>query len=692
MSIVRTLILLSFLCSVAYTQTALQLGTPIERELSAGQVHEFAINLEENNLIQLVVDQRGIDVMVKVFSPSGKSLGEYDSPNGNDGPEHVSFIAVAAGSYRVTVGPLESGAVTAGRYQIKILELRPATEQELKTNKNLAVVKARGLALLTEIEEAISQIKSPQTRIKAQLQASQLLWDTDEKRASKCLADAMAGLKEFLASVDPDESYDQQHSAISQLRYEIVQVLAGRDPDAALNFLHSTSQLMAPIGNQLDHSTQDAAMELSIADQIARNDPKRALEIARQTLKKRYSSNLVNTVSQLTRQNPEMAADLAGEITSKLLKEKLLKNAEAANLAVHLLRVSGVPERRVQNQMQSGPVPRPPLLPDDEFRDLFQKVLTETMAYSPSAIQSYTPERDAAWSMLLALQSMGAYVDTVMTGGVAAVEKKIAEFNSTATAYVQTVSPQYQNAIGNNSVDVALEAIGKAPVEYREQLYIQLMGREANNGDLARAKQIINDHITNPYQRRQALTHVEQQEVYRAINKGKIEEALRTLSGFRDTRERATQLAQIVNQIGPGQKRATALTLLEQARSMLSPSVQAQDQDQMSALFEIARAFSRYDLRRAFEIVDPLIDQFNDICTAARTLDGFGAEYYDEEELDLQNGSALANLAGQMSTVLGSLAISNFDRAKAATDKIRAPEVRLKAYLDIAQQTIQAAK
>lgn len=686
MSVLRTLLLLFFLCSAANAQTALQLGTPIERELGAGQAHEFTVNLEENYLIQLVVEQRGIDVIVKIFSPSGKSLGEYDSPNGGEGPEHVSFVSAAPGTYRITVGPLDSGDVT-GRFQIKIVELRQATEQELKTSKNLAGVKARGLELITEIEAIIPEIKSPYTRIKSQLQAAQLLWDTDEKRASKWLADAMTGLREFLASVDRSEYYHQQYSAIFQLRYEILQVLAPRDPDAALNFLHSTSHLVDPGGNRREHMMQETAMELMIADQIIRTDPSRALQIARQNLKKEYSSNLMNTLSQLRRQNPETAAELANEIAAKILNEKFLKNPNAAMLAMGLIRSFRTFDRRVQRP--GGPAPLPALLPEATYRELIQKILNEALSYSQPATQSHNPERDAAWNMLSGLQSMGPLLDTIVPGSVAAVEKKVAEFNN--VGYLRTPQAS-ENVIGNKSADEALEAIGKVSQEQREQLYMQLASHEANKGDLARAKQIINDHVTNPYQRRQALMNIEQQEIYRAMNTGKVEEALRNLSRLRNARERAGLLAQIANQIGPGQKRATALNLLEQARGMLSPTPQAQDQDQMNALFEIARAFSRYDSKRAFEIMDPLIDQFNELCAAARTLDGFGNKYYDDDELDMQNGGSVAHIAGQMSTVLGSLALTNFDRAKSASDRINAPEIRLKAYLDIAQQAIQGTK
>ena len=167
---------------------------------------------------------------------------------------------------------------------------------------------------------------------------------------------------------------------------------------------------------------------------------------------------------------------------------------------------------------------------------------------------------------------------------------------------------------------------------------------------------------------------------------------MRAVSALRTSKERAVFLTQIATQIGPGLKRAATLNLLEQARSMLSASPQAQDQEQMNALLELARAFSTYDSKRAFEIVDPLVDQFNEMSVAARALEGFVGEFYEDDELDLHNGSSVSNVANQIARALGTLALRNFERAKAATDRIRLQEVRVRAYLYIASQTIQGKK
>src|SRR5262245_9482050 len=100
----------------------LEMGKPIERELAGGQSHSYQITLDADQYLHLVVEQRGIDVVVRLIGPDGKQLIEVDSPNGSQGPEPVLWIAKDAGAYRLEVRSLEQNAA-AGRYEAKIVEL-----------------------------------------------------------------------------------------------------------------------------------------------------------------------------------------------------------------------------------------------------------------------------------------------------------------------------------------------------------------------------------------------------------------------------------------------------------------------------------------------------------------------------------------------------------------------------------------
>jgi hypothetical protein len=692
---IRALILLCALTGIVAAQkpgvTTLPLGTPIERTIAPGQTHIFSVTAEENTLVQLTVEQRGIDVVVRIQRPHGNKSIDYDSPNGADGPENVSFIVTEKLPYFVEVTPLSRDAGPAGKYEIRLIEMRPATEQELKESKGQEALKARGLALLGELDGAIAEVRLPQTRIKAQMQAAGLLWESDEKRAQKYVTDAITGFKEWISNVDPDSrEYNQTYNILMNLRYEIVYLLMGRQPEMALNFFRSTPPLTDPYGNQRERLVQEAETEMQIANQLAAKDPKRTLQIARENLKTQLSPSLINTLNSLRRQSPEMAAELAGEIASKLLSDKLPRNSQAAGLLIGLIQMTGQPSGNQDFVDTNGSAPqRASLLSDQQRRDLLQKALSEALAIKPLNPNLYSPERDFAWNLLHGLHQMGTAVDAAGSGYAAALDKRFNELSVVDNS--MRGMQEFQNALNNPNMplDELIQVLSKAPADQKDQLFTQLASRVQTSGDIARAKQIVNDYITTPFQRQQVLYNLETQEMYRAMAKGKVDDALRSIANLSNPQERAQALTQVANQIGPGYKRAAALLFLDQARGLLPPSLQARDQGQMQALLEIAKAYSRYDSKRAFEIVDPLIDQFNELTTAARTMEGFAGQYYEQDELNLQNGNVLANVANQLTSALGTLGLTNFDRAKLTVERFRLPEVRLRAYLDIAQQAIQ---
>ena len=107
----------------------LELGKPIERELAGGQSHSYQLTLAAGQYLHVVVDQRGIDVLVTLFGPDGKPAVEVDSPNGDDGPEPLSLIAEVPGRYRLEIRSLGK-KVVAGRYEVKVEALGRSTEQE----------------------------------------------------------------------------------------------------------------------------------------------------------------------------------------------------------------------------------------------------------------------------------------------------------------------------------------------------------------------------------------------------------------------------------------------------------------------------------------------------------------------------------------------------------------------------------
>lgn len=703
MSWIRALILVGLFAGLATAQmrgqsprsnanaTQLQPGTPIERSIAPGGVHSFSVSVDENSLVQITVTQRGIDVVVSIYSPGGRKVTEQDSPNGTDGPENVSFVTVEKGPYQVTVSPLsrEEG-VAEGRYEIKIIEVRQATEEEIKTSKNQDDLKARALALLDEVEGIIPELKVPQSRIRAQIQAAQMLWEPDEKRALKYANDAILGVKELFAGLDQDSrDFTRNYHSITSLRYEIIQSLIERQPELALFLLRSVPPLPDPyVHNRRQMGSHEASLEAQIANQLINKDPKRTLEIARETLKSRYSSNLISTVSNLRQKNPEMAAELASDIAAKILSEKDKTSSELAALLMGLLQLSRSP-RQNQSGGTNGNAQQTALLSEQQYRDLLQKAVSDALAFKPPAANVYSPERDYAWGLLGALQVMGSEVDIVMNGGAAAITKKLNEIQAGHNPQLAEMN-KYQAALNdpNTPFDDTLESLSQAPKELQSQLYLQAAGRAATNGDVAKAKQIIKDHVTNPFERQQAFASLEQQALYWAMSKGKMEDALRSIANIQNVQERAQLIAQVAGQFGPGLKRAAALNLLEQARALLPASVQAQDQQQMNALCEIARAFARYDTKRAFEIVEPLVDQFNELSAAAKVMQGFSGEFFEQDELDMQNGNGVGSFATQLTSTISTLGLHNFERAKLTSDRIRLPEVRLRAYLDLAARAL----
>lgn len=70
-----------------------------------GEAQRLTVKVDKGFFARVAVEQINIDVAVSVWSPTGELVAQVDRPNGPYGPEAISFVAAATGSYTLIVQP-----------------------------------------------------------------------------------------------------------------------------------------------------------------------------------------------------------------------------------------------------------------------------------------------------------------------------------------------------------------------------------------------------------------------------------------------------------------------------------------------------------------------------------------------------------------------------------------------------------
>ncbi len=124
----------------AAQSTVLELGKPIERELSAGQRHAYLITVAAGQVMRLEIRDHGTDVGVVFTSPDGESTSPWNPVGEPFDVKPVTAVAETPGVFRVEV--YASSKAPAGRYEIRLAELRPANDDDraLQEARNLMTI------------------------------------------------------------------------------------------------------------------------------------------------------------------------------------------------------------------------------------------------------------------------------------------------------------------------------------------------------------------------------------------------------------------------------------------------------------------------------------------------------------------------------------------------------------------------
>ncbi len=110
--------------------TLLDSSKPAEVELSGGRQQRFRLALREGQYAVVTVEQRGVDVVARLFGVGGQLIAAVDSQRTAHGSERLELVAAASGDYVIEVEPSLPGA-GAGKCLVQLSEPRGATPGEI---------------------------------------------------------------------------------------------------------------------------------------------------------------------------------------------------------------------------------------------------------------------------------------------------------------------------------------------------------------------------------------------------------------------------------------------------------------------------------------------------------------------------------------------------------------------------------
>lgn len=100
------------------------------RNIADGEVQCYKFKLTKNRFIRFAVEQRGVDVLIQLFTADGTPVGDQiDSPNEYDEFEPVSEAAGSDAEYVIAIKSQGSRREPNAGYSIKVMEMGEATDE-----------------------------------------------------------------------------------------------------------------------------------------------------------------------------------------------------------------------------------------------------------------------------------------------------------------------------------------------------------------------------------------------------------------------------------------------------------------------------------------------------------------------------------------------------------------------------------
>ena len=570
-------------------------------------------------------------------------------------------------------------------------------QKELEQRQEL---ERKTFALLDEIIAGAWGLKLPENRSFVQASAADLLWKHDEKRARTLFWDALSSLglrtdtSEDATKKDANDSkaksaqtrnqskekaQKEYFEAFSMRRNFLIRV-ARRDPQLALDMLRATHQPPLDLKDPNFRLPDDSDLEQEIANQAAERDPKKALQIARESLAKGLTFQLLSLLNSLKQQNEDLGTEFAGDIIEKIHTVDLSTEPDAFWIGTYLLQASRTPKsdgEKAENENFPTASWHPLKLSDDQRREL-----VELLADAASSASAHP-------NLAGGLSEIMPEIQLFAPERVANIRAKMAQIKSTLNKE-QEDWKTYESLYRTATPEQMIHAANALSEEQRRSLYREAVSLAVTRNRADALRETINTEIADETQRKALNDSLDAEEIASAVYQGKVEELQKLLPTIRLREQRALAMAELAMMLDKKGRHEEAVKLLQDARPLIK--IDFNSDTQSRAFLAVLMAYALIDPPQAFTMAEPIIDRANDNISKLLLFDKIvhsGA--VKNGEIVMQDPGVPLDFA-LIKYGRGAVALANadFNRTKALADRFQRTELKVMARLLIVQSILRS--
>lgn len=538
-----------------------------------------------------------------------------------------------------------------------------------------------------------------QNRAVAYAMAGDLYWKFDDKRARDLFRSAAGEIvahnleveREKLESAGSDPyMYVYEFVDPNDVRPEVLPMIAARDAGLALELLAQTrssalAAAMARAGEPgiqggdfgtfnptTQRVSQEVALEQRLLMMAAGDDPEKTAALIKESMGRGVSYNILPLLQKLHKKDAKKALDLGAEVLSKLAASDLAKGQVEMRTALNFLQYAVRPLAAPNSK-------EPPFVfPESDVKDL-------ALALAGVLV---LPAKSMAMASML--NSALPTLEKLVPERAAALRQRAAANKKNLPDEYRAREQRERLMNPNLTPEQLVSEIRKISNENeRVDLYRNLIGRINQMTDDARANRLI-DQIPDERFRLSAREQYESMRAGRIRNAGQFDEARRMASTLSDKNQKIRTLVSIAVQMHRrgGPKNVESANEIMTEAKLLTSQV-PQNEDELAGLMDVVNGYAAIDRETAFQLFEPVIEQFNEMVHAGAVL-----SRYNKRDRTYRGGELVLRVNGfpgagiplfRYLNHLQTLGRTDFERMNALADRFARNDTRTIVKLHVLQ-------